>query len=230
MLRRFFFILVASFAFIACKNNHNAAKQEDTWPQVYKNAYTNQDYVTAVVALNQLIISDSANRPAYYDSLSVYYIKKLRNYNAAKKTVDMGLALNPNNFQLLEFKSIFLSAENKIEEARNLLQKAYKLSNQNKHLYMYATTFAAEKNMDEYNKIANSILYNPNTKVEKVEVSVDDNVSQYIDLKALCYLDKAKIATNGNMVIKYIDSALLIEPNYQEALYFKQKLMSGGGQ
>jgi tetratricopeptide (TPR) repeat protein len=230
MLRRFFFILVASLAFTACKNNQNAAQQENTWPEVYKNAYTNQDYVTAVVALNQLIITDSANRPAYYDSLSVYYIKKLRNYNAAKKTVDMGLALNPNNFQLLEFKSIFLSAENKIEEARTLLQKAYKLSNQNKHLYMYATTYAAEKNMDEYNKIANSILYNPNAKVEKVEVSVDDAISQYIDLKALCYLDKAKIATNGNMVLKYIDSALLIEPNYQEALYFKQKLMGGGGQ
>jgi tetratricopeptide (TPR) repeat protein len=230
MYRRIFIILVACQALISCKNNTSATQKDNSWSVVYKNAYSTQDYVTAVVALNHLIITDSANRPAYYDSLSVYYIKKLRNYNAAKKTVDKGLALNPNNFQLLEYKSIFLSAENKIEESRKLLDKAYKLSGQNKHLYMYATSYAAERNFEEYNRIANGILYNPNTKPEKIEVSVDDNVSQFIDLKALCYLDKAKIATNGNMVVKYIDSALQIEPTYQEALYFKEKIMGGGGQ
>ncbi len=224
MFRRFLIVLVASQLLVSCKNN---IPKDNSWSVVYKNAYTNQDYVTGVVALNHLIITDSANRPAYYDSLSVYYIKKLRNYNAAKKMVEKGLTLNPDNFQLLEFKSIFLSADNKIEESRTVIQKAYKLSGQNKHLYMYATSFASERNFDEYNRIANGILYNPNTKPEKVEVSVDDNLVQYIDLKALCYLDKAKISTNGAMVLKYIDSALLIEPTYQEALYFKEKIMSG---
>src|SRR5690606_16143520 len=99
MYRRILIILVACLTFISCKNNTTGTSKDNSWSVVYKNAYTTQDYVTAVVALNHLIINDSANRPAYYDSLSVYYIKKLRNYNAAKKSVDKGLALNPNNFQ-----------------------------------------------------------------------------------------------------------------------------------
>jgi len=227
MLRRLIIVLVASQCLNGCKN---PAPKDNSWKTVYQNAYSNQDYTTAVVALNQLILSDSANRPAYYDSLSVYYIKKLRNYNAGKKSVDKGLSLNPNNFQLLEFKSIFLSAENKIEESREAIQKAYKLSGLNKHLYMYATSFVASGKVEEYTKIANGILYNPNTKPEKVEVTVDDNLTQFVDLKALCYLDKAKIATNGMTVMKYIDSALQIQPDYQEALFFKQKITGGGQQ
>lgn len=227
MIRRFLILLVASQCLISCKNN---VQKDKSWELVYKNAVTNQDYMTAVVAINHLIISDSANRPAYYDSLSVYYFKKLRNFNAAKNAVDKGLALSPKNYQLMEFKSLFLSADGKFAEARDMAMKAYKLSGQNKHMYMYATTYASERNLDEYNKIVNGILYNPGTKPEKVEVSVDETNSQYIDIKALCYLDKAKIATNGNMVVKYIDSALQIEPAYQEALYFKEKIMGGGAQ
>jgi len=228
MIRRILIVLVASHCLLSCKNT---VTKDNSWSQVYKNAYTNQDYVTAVVALNHLILTDSANRPAYYDSLSVYYIKKLRNYNAAKKIVDKGLALNPDNFQLLEFKSIFLSAENKLEESRQLIQKAYKLSGKKKHLYLYAMSFATENNFEEFNRIANSILYDPNTKPEKVEVTVDENTVQNVDIKALCYLDKAKIAanstSNANLIMKYIDSALVIEPGYQEALYMKEKLVSG---
>jgi hypothetical protein len=226
MFRRFFFVLVASQILPGCKNN---VPKENTWPLVYKNAYTNHDYMTAVVALNHLIITDSVNRPAYYDSLSVYYIKKLRNFNAGKKAVDKGLALSPDNYQLLEFKSIFLSAENKIEESRKLIQRAYKLSGKNKHLYLYAMSFANENNFDEYFRIVNGFLYDPNTKPEKVEVPVDDNTVQNIDIKALCYLDKAKLAantsTNGAVVMKYVDSALMIEPEYQEAIYMKEKMM-----
>lgn len=229
MIRRSLVVLVALISlFVGCKNNATKEHHGDSWKEVYKNAYTNHDYVTAVVALNQLIIKDSTERPKYYDSLCLYYIKKLHNYEAGKKMVDKGLAINANNFLLLEYRSIFLSAEGKYEEARSVIKKAYDLSKLNKHLYMYATTYASEQNFTEFNKIANSILYNPDTKPEMVEVTVDDNVSQMIDLRALCYLDKAKIAPNSSTVMSYIDSALMIEPNYQEALYYKQKLKGGG--
>lgn len=228
MIRRLFLVLVALFSLlVGCKNNATKENSGNSWKEVYKNAYTNHDYITAVVALNQLIIKDSSERPKYYDSLCLYYIKKLHNYDAGKKMVDKGLAINANNFQLLEYRSIFLSAEGKYDEARSVIKKAYDLSKFNKHLYMYATTYASEQNFAEFNKIANGILYSPDTKPELVEVTVDDNVSQMVDIKALCYLDKAKIAPNSVIVMRYIDSALMIEPNYQEALYYKQKLESG---
>jgi hypothetical protein len=89
-----------------------------------------------------------------------------------------------------------------------MLQKAYKLSGLKKHLYMYATTFASDKNIEEYTKIVNGFLYDPSTKPEMVEVSIDDASSQMVEIK----------------ILAYIDSALMIEPNYQEALYFKEKL------
>lgn len=226
MIRQIYFILVASSVlFFSCNSQ---SKGSDNWKEVYQNAYTNHDYNTAVVALNQLIISDSSNRAEYYDSLAFYYIKKQRNYTAGKAIVEKGLKISPNNFNFLEFKSIFLSAENKIEESRKLLQKAYELSKLKKHLYMYATTFATDKNIEEYTKIVNGFLYDPATKPELVEVSIDDASSQMIEIKALCYMDKAKISKNPAQILSYIDSALILEPNYQEALYFKEKLRNPG--
>lgn len=225
MFRQIFYLLVAStLVFSACQSKSSGS---DHWKEVYTAAYTNHDYSTAIVALNHLIITDSINRPAYYDSLSVYYIKKQRNYTAGKKIVEKGLLLSPDNYNFLEFKSIFLSAENKLEESRTLLQKAYKLSGLKKHLYMYATTYASDKNLDEYSRIVNGFLYDPATKPEKVEVSVDENTSQLVDIKALCYMDKAKIATSPVKILSYIDSALFIQPDYQEAIYYKEKLKGG---
>lgn len=222
MFRQIILTIVASAAFFsACQPKTSGS---DNWKAVYKNAYTNHDYTTAIVALNHLILTDTVNKPDYYDSLAVYYIKKQRNYTAGKLIVDKGLALSPDNYNFLEFKSIFLSAENKLEESRSMLQKAYKLSGLKKHLYMYATTYASDKNLDEYSKIVDGFLYDPATKPEKVEVSVDETTSQLVDIKALCYMDKAKIATNPVWIVSYIDSALLIEPSYQEALYFREKL------
>lgn len=223
MIRQKLFQIVAfTFILSSCQPKTTVS---DNWKEVYKQAYTNHDYSTAIVALNHLILTDSADKlPAYYDSLSVYYIKKERNYIAGQKIVDKGLIISPNNYNFLEFKSIFLSAENKLEESRTLLQKAYKLSGLKKHLYMYATTYASEKNIDEYSKIVNGFLYDPNTKPELVEVSIDETNSQKVDIKALCYMDKAKIATTPNKIVSYIDSALAIAPDYQEALYFKEKL------
>lgn len=225
MFRPLIIILVASSALLfSCKSSNNAS---DHWVEVFQNAWMNQDYTTGVVALNHLIISDSANRPAYYDSLAFYYIKKLRNYNAGKSIVKKGLLLSPDNYNLLEYNSIFLSADGKIDESRKMLQNAYKLSGLKKHLYMYATTFASEKNLEEYTKIVNGFLYDPNTKPEMVEVTVDETTSQQVDIKALCYLDKAKIAATPQLMSKYLDSALRIAPDYQEAMYYLQKLKSG---
>ena len=212
-------LLVILLGLLAC----NKPQNNDNWKTVYEQAYKAHDYQTALVALNHLILTDSSNCKVYYDSMALYYIKKQHNYQAGQLYVDKGLKLDPNNFNLLEYKSIFLSADGQIEDARKLLIKAYELSKLNKHLYMYATTFANEKKMEEYSQIVNGILNNPTSKPEKVEVSIDDNNSQMIELKALCYLDKAKIAKSPTMVMTYLDSALMLEPNYQEALYYKNQ-------
>jgi tetratricopeptide (TPR) repeat protein len=220
--RLVFFCLVASLILSNCNSSSTSANKQ--WNTVYQNSLINNDYMTAVVALNHLIIEDTANIEAYYDSLSFFYIKKLRNFSAGEKIVEKGLQINPNKAQLLEFKSVFLSAQGKINESREHLLKAHKISGLNKHLYMYATTYASEGNIDEYSKVANSILYNPATKPELVEVNVDENNTQLVDIKSLCYLDKAKTTLNKSAVIPFLDSALAINPDYQEAMYYKNKL------
>jgi tetratricopeptide (TPR) repeat protein len=222
MIRHILSILVASTLLFSCKNSQKPTS--DNWGLVYQNALKNKDYTTAVVALNHLILSDTTQLENYYDSLAVFYIKKLKNYDAGQKMTDKGLLINPNKAQLLEFKSVFLSAEGNIEGARKNLMKAYELSKKKKHLYMYATTFATEGNLTEYTKIVNGILYNPNYQPEMIEVTIDENNSQFIDIKSLCYLDKAKTAANPRLVMSYIDSALKISPAYEEALYYKNKL------
>ncbi len=229
MNRRILYLLVAStLSFFSCKPKSN---ETERWSTIYKNAYTNSDYVTAIVALNQLLIIDTANSGTYYDSLAYYSIKKIKNYDAGKKYTDLGLKINPNNAQLLEYKGIFLGTENKIEEAKSYIQKAYKASGLNKHKYMYASlSFSTDNDLDAYIKTINEILYSSNSKPEKFEANVDATTTQMVDLRASCYLDKAKIALNSNQVkasLIYLDSALMLTPNFQEALFYKEKITTG---
>lgn len=229
MNRRVLLAIVASLTLIfSCKPKTDSS--ESSWKQVYENAYKNHDYMTAVVALNQLVISDTVNKADYIDSLAFYNIKKLANFDAGQKYTDMGLLINPDNALLLEFKTYFLGMQGKVDEAMFAIQKAYKISGLNKHKYLYAS-MEVEKTQDikAYIKTINEILYG-SSKKETFEVNVDQNTTQVIDLKASCYLDKAKISLSDKdlyMANKYIDSALMLSPNFQMALYFKEELNKG---
>lgn len=228
MYRRHLFLLVAScIAFFSCKPK---TESKDSWSEVYDNACKNSDYVTAVVALNHLMLTDTAKKAEYIDSLAYFSIKKLKNYDAGKKYTDLGLKLNENNALLLEYKGIFLGSDNKIDEAKNYIQKAYKNSGLNKHKYMYASlAFSTDNDLAAYVKTINEILYGKGKK-ELFEANIDATTTQMIDLRASCYLDKAKIALNTNRInesLVYIDSSLALSPNFQEALYLKQKLTTG---
>lgn len=231
MNRRVLLLMVASAALIfSCKPKSDTS--ESTWKEVYKNAYTNHDYTTAVVALNQLLVLDTANKADYYDSLAFYNFKKLVNYDAAQKYTDQGLLMNPDNALLLEYKSYYLGMENKIEDAMSCILKAYKISGLNKHKYLYASMkVAQDKDIPAFMNTVNEILYN-NPKREFYEVNVDANTTQLVDLRASCYLDKAKIAmtnNDANATMIYLDSSLSLSPNFQEALYYKNELTKGKG-
>ena len=229
MFRRFFLVLVVLFLLGSCKNS---PKNDNSWKEVYKNAYTNHDYNTAVVALNHLIITDSANIKVHYDSLVNYYFKRLNNYSAAKKTIDKAMDLNPENAKLMAIKGVFLAEDGKVDEAREIYQKAFKQSGENKYLYMYAATYATSNNLPEYLRIVNGILYNPATKPELVEVPADEETFQMVDLRAILYTDRVNIlagsgSKDGAAMLSYLDSALMISPNYKQALLMKNKLISG---
>lgn len=222
MVRHFIIAMVASFLFLSCNNSKNEPKKDNSWENLYIKAYTNHDYPTAIVALNHLILNDSANEK-HYDSLATYYLKKTQNFYAGKIMVNKGLALNANNYQLIEYKSLLMLGEEKFAEARTLLEKAYSLSKKNKYRYMVATTYANENNIVEFEKRIDELLAS-NLPPEKVEAMIDNNTSQMVELKAICYLGKAKISRDASTVMKYIDSTLKIQPDYQEAYYILEDL------
>ncbi len=221
MIRRIYLFLVASILiFSACNQN---SKETENWKSVYKNAYSTGDYLTGVVALNHLLVLDSANKTDYIDSLALYYTKKLKNFKAGKIYVDKGLELNPDNITLMEFKSIFLGAEDKVQESKALMEKAYKLSGKNKHLYLIAAMkLAIDNDVNAYVQSVNGILYGKYTP-ETIDVNIDENTSQNVDLKAYCYVEKAKMSSTPAEAVQYLDSALLITPNFQEAIFYKNK-------
>ncbi len=221
MIRRIHLFLVASVLIIsACNQN---SKETENWKTVYKNAYTNGDYLTSVVALNHLLVIDSANKKEYIDSLAMYYTKKLKNFKAGKLFVDKGLEIDPNNITLMEYKSIFLGAEDKVQESKALMEKAYKLSGKNKHKYLIAAMqLAIDNNVVTYVQSVNSILYGKYTP-ETIDVNIDENTSQNVDLKAYCYVEKAKMSSTPAEAVMYLDSALMITPNFQEAIFYKNK-------
>lgn len=221
MIRRIHLFLVASLLIIsACNQN---SKETENWKNVYKNAYSNGDYLTGVVALNHLLVLDSANKKDYIDSLALYYTKKLKNFKAGKIFVDKGLELNPDNITLMEYKSIFLGAEDKVQESKALMEKAYKLSGKNKHLYLIAAMkLAIDNDVIAYVQSVNGILYGKYTP-ETIDVNIDENTSQNVDLKAYCYVEKAKMSSTPAEAVQYLDSALMITPNFQEAIFYKNK-------
>ena len=226
MFRPFFTTIVASILILSCNSSKNEPKKNGSWGKIYQNAYTNHDYQTAIMALNHLIITDSANEN-HYDSLATYYLKKTQNYYAGKLMVEKGLAINPNNYQLIEYKALLMIGEEKFADARTLLEKALTLSKKNKYQYMIATTFANENNIPEFERRIDQLL-NGNLPAEKVEAMVDNTTSQMVELRAICYLGKAKISRDGASVMKYVDSALRVQPDYQEAYYILEDLKKKG--
>ena len=231
MYRHLIFVLVASFLIVSCKNNDNG--QKDRLLKLYEQAYTNHDYQTAIVHLNELITIDTVNVEDYYDSLAFYYLKKVQNFYAGKKIVEKAVVMFPENVKMLEFQSIFKSADNKLEEANSLLDKAYKLSNKYRYLYMKAALLVQGKDykVEEFTQTLRKILDDPNYKKELVEDQFSaDYPEQLVDLKAKIYTDFAQLSLElmndkiGSNI--YIDSALRIQPDYQKALYMKQQLKS----
>jgi len=65
-LQHFVALVIIVLGFSAC----NKPQTSDNWKSVYEQAYKAHDYTTALVALNQLIISDSSNNKVYFDSMS----------------------------------------------------------------------------------------------------------------------------------------------------------------
>lgn len=226
MIRPIFKLIVASFILISCNSSKNEPKKAGDWEAIYTQAAVNHDYPTAIVALNKLIISDSLNEQ-HYDSLATYYLKKTQNFYAGKIMVEKGLKINPNNYQLIEYKGLLMIGEGKFADARTWLEKGYSISKKNKFQYMVATTYANENNLEEFEKRLDQLLAS-NLPSEKVEAMIDNTNSQMVELKAVCYLGKAKISRTGEGVMKYVDSALKIQPDYQEAYYILEDLKKKG--
>jgi tetratricopeptide (TPR) repeat protein len=226
-------LVASSIIFSGCLSKNTQSKNDDNWKAVYKNAYTNHDYVTATVALNHLIISEKDSLPDYYDSLAFYYIKRLKNFDAGEKMVDKGLTLNPNNVMLLEFKALLLGSSEQIDAAITNLDKLIKLSPKLKYIYYKASLeFSKSNDINEYFNVINTILYDPNIKSEMVEVNVDQNTTQEVDIRSSMYMDKAKVAVQSQKfkeTLNYVDSALRLSPNYQEALMYREKLTNPQG-
>jgi tetratricopeptide (TPR) repeat protein len=224
MYRPILAIIVASFLLTSCQSNASKSKSsENNWQQIYKTAYTNHDYPTAIVALNQLLLQDSANSD-HYDSLATYYLKRTQNIYGGKIVVDNGLKLNPKNHLLLEYQGLVLIGEGKLPEARAIFEKAFEISKLNKFQYMIATTYANESNYVEFERIVDGLINNPNLPSEKFEAMIDNNNSQMVELKATCYLSKAKLSKDAVTMKNYIDSTLKIQPDYQEAYYMLEEL------
>lgn len=224
MYRPILALIVASILMTSCQSSDSKGhSSENNWEKIYKVAYTNHDYPTAIVALNQLLLTDSANTN-HYDSLSTYYLKRTQNIYGGKIIVEKGLKLSPKNFLLLEYQGLIMIGEGKLAEARAIFQKGFEISKRNKFQYMIATTYANENNLPEFIKIVDGLIAQKDLPSEKFEAMIDNNNSQMVELKATCYLAKAKLSKDAATMRNYIDSTLKIQPDYQEAYYMLEEL------
>lgn len=229
IFRRISLAMVASaLVFSGCLSKNT---QKDNWKTVYEQSCKNKDYQTAIVALNNLIITDKEHLAEHYDSLSTFYIKRLRNLQAGSNFLDSALKLNPNNVNALELKSLTLIAMGKVDEALKTSENLVKVSPKLKAKYIDAQIkFYKSNNLAEYTSVINQIIYgHPDTK-EFYEAQIDEYNVQNINLRAVCYYEKAKMYLNEKNVMKAIsniDSALMISPDFAEAQYVKEKVMGG---
>ncbi len=222
------FSIVAIFM-VSCNSNssnQSGASSIETNKALYERALGLEDYGTALVALNYILLEDTTNLE-YTDSLARLYMRS-GSFDAGLQLGYKVMDAQPKNYKLLEL--IATAEEYKADpihltKSYKSFKKLYEEVGGARYLIKLAQIGMLQGNMEPALKRLDEVIADPN--VTMIESPTRNGGVQMIDVKAAAYFLKANYELNlGNAKGggDYLNKALQISPKYEAASLLVQDL------
>ncbi|MBO6516700.1 MAG: hypothetical protein JJ975_09125 [Bacteroidia bacterium] len=224
-MKKVLLISMVALVFAACETKTNGGSTSDLerYERLYNRAIKFEDYQTAAVALNHLLLDDTANM-VYTDSLARIYLRGGK--------IDAGLELgqkvmdgNPKNFSLLELIALGQSYNGDYASAYKNFNTLHKELNDPTYLFSMGQVAIYQQNISRALELMDKVIADSGTGT--FEAATASGGTQTVDIKAGALLFKAQYAFQQNDAqngVDFLQKALQVAPDYQEAMALRQQL------
>ena len=204
------------------------ASSYETNQELYNRALENNDFKTAAVALNYLLLADSTNLE-YTDSLARIYLKA-RNFNAGLRLGQKVLDKYPDNYGLLELVAVAQGYTGEYIASLKNLKKLHEELGDITYVFMMAQVYVDQHNYTAALEKLDQVIADSGTGYFDAAAS---NGTQRVNIKAGAYYFKAQEALNKaqglndryyTQGVNYLKKALELAPDYEAALALAQEV------
>ena len=204
------------------------ASSYETNQELYNRALENNDFKTAAVALNYLLLADSTNLE-YTDSLARVYLKA-RNFDAGLRLGQKVLDKYPDNYGLLELVAVAQGYTGEYIASLKNLKKLHEELGDITYVFMMAQVYVDQQNYSAALEKLDQVIADSGTGYFDAAAS---NGTQRVNIKAGAYYFKAQEALNKaqglndgyyTQGVNYLKKALELAPNYEAALALAQEV------
>ncbi len=204
------------------------ASSYETNQELYNRALENNDFKTAAVALNYLLLADSTNLE-YTDSLARIYLKA-RNFDAGLRLGQKVLDKYPDNYGLLELVAVAQGYTGEYIASLKNLKKLHEELGDITYVFMMAQVYVDQQNYSAALEKLDQVIADSGTGYFDAAAS---NGTQRVNIKAGAYYFKAQEALNKaqglndayyNQGVNYLKKALELAPDYEAALALAQEV------
>lgn len=225
-----FGLISALLVLVSCnqESSHQAqqpAQQSSNAVALYNRAQAMGDNLTAIVALNQILLEDSSNT-AFKDSLATLYLLNRQN-KAGLLLGQEVLAVNPDNDKLLELVSYAQELTGDTENAIIGFAKLFESSKDERYRYEIAKIHYTSKDAKSANAKLKEVSENKESTAT-VEMLAQEG-TQMVPIQAAAYYLMAQIAIDRNQqttAINNLKQALGVYPGFEQAAYGLQQIQA----
>ena len=223
-------VIVVIVALASCggPTKDGTASSYETNQELYNRALENNDFKTAAVALNYLLLADSTNLE-YTDSLARVYLKA-RNFDAGLRLGQKVLDKYPDNYGLLELVAVAQGYTGEYIASLKNLKKLHEELGDITYVFMMAQVYVDQQNYSAALEKLDQVIADSGTGYFDAAAS---NGTQRVNIKAGAYYFKAQEALNKaqglndayyNQGVNYLKKALELAPDYEAALALAQEV------
>lgn len=229
-MKKILVVIVVIVALASCggPTNDGTASSYETNQELYNQALENNDFKTAAVALNYLLLADSSNLE-YTDSLARIYLKA-RNFEAGLRLGQKVLDKYPDNYGLLELVAVAQGYTGEYIASLRNLKKLHEEVGDITYVFMMAQVYVDQQNYSAALEKLDQVIADSGTGYFDAAAT---NGTQRVNIKAGAYYFKAQEALNKaqglndayyNQGINYLKKALELAPDYEAALALAQEV------
>jgi len=223
-------VIVVIVALASCggPTKDGTASSYETNQELYNRALENNDFKTAAVALNYLLLADSTNLE-YTDSLARVYLKA-RNFDAGLRLGQKVLDKYPDNYGLLELVAVAQGYTGEYIASLKNLKKLHEELGDITYVFMMAQVYVDQQNYSAALEKLDQVIADSGTGYFDAAAS---NGTQRVNIKAGAYYFKAQEALNKaqglndgyyTQGVNYLKKALELAPDYEAALALAQEV------